>query len=106
MIFLGAALTGCAYSSNPGVEGAVGGTGGISVRHEEVASGRHLLIVNASPGIAETESSIAQRLLISANRFAGEICPQGYTFLDDPNATQPTAGGFMLRSRTYTFTCP
>ena len=83
----------------------MGGTGGITFRHEEVARGRHLVTVTASPGIGETESSIAQRILISANRFAGAQCPGGFTFVDDPNADQKTAGGFMRRSRTYIFLC-
>ena len=98
-------LAGCAYSSGPGDNSSVGGTGGISIQHEEVARGRHLLTVTASPGVGETESSIGQRILISANRFAGLQCPSGFAFVDDPNAHQATAGGFMRRSRSYTFTC-
>ena len=101
-----AALGGCAYSTAPGADTGVGGTGGLTFQHEQVARGRHLLVVNASPGLGETESSIAQRILVGANRFAGEQCPEGFSFVDDPNAQQPTAGGFMRRSRTYTFTCP
>lgn len=100
------ALGGCAYSTGPASDGRVGGTGGVTFQHEEVARGRHLLVVNASPGVGETESSIAQRILVAANRFAGERCPEGFSFVDDPNSHQPTSGGFMRRSRTYTFTCP
>lgn len=99
------ALGACAYSTAPGSSERVGGTGGVTFQHEEVARGRHLLVVNASPGVGETESSIAQRILVGANRFAGEQCPGGFSFVDDPNAHQPTSGGFMRRSRTYTFTC-
>lgn len=100
------ALGGCAYSTTPGTPSRVGGTGGVTFQHEEVARGRHFLVVNASPGIGETESSIAQRILVAANRFAGGQCPNGFSFVDDPNSHQPTSGGFMRRSRTYTFTCP
>ena len=100
-----AILGGCAYSTAPGNLERVGATGGVTFQHEQVARGRHLLTVNASPGIGETESSIAQRILIAANRFAGVQCPNGFSFVDDPNTHQPTAGGFMRRSRTYTFTC-
>lgn len=98
-------LAGCAYTAEPGARARVGGTGGVTFEHEEVARNRHLLVVNASPGVGETESSIAQRILVAANRFAGEQCPEGFSFVDDPNAHQPTSGGFMRRSRTYTFTC-
>ncbi len=53
----------------------------------------------------ETESSIAQRIHVFATKFAAKVCHAGFDFVHDPNLSQPTAGGFMKRTRSYVFTC-
>ena len=53
----------------------------------------------------ETEGSIAQRILIFANRFAAKTCPAAFEFMNDPNLDQTVAGGFMKRTKTYVFIC-
>lgn len=63
-----------------------------------------MLIVTAAPGMMETESSIAQRILIFANKFAAEKCPDGFDFVSDPNFDQKISSGWMKRTKTYVFT--
>ena len=53
----------------------------------------------------ETEGSIAQRIYISANKFASKTCPTSFEFVHDPNFDQTIAGGFMKRTKTYVFVC-
>jgi len=53
----------------------------------------------------ETEGSIAQRIHISANKFAAKTCPGSFEFVHDPNFDQTIAGGFMKRTKTYVFIC-
>lgn len=99
-------LTGCSYTPatpQSAAGSAVGGTGGIKYDHQYLGAGKHMLVVTAAPGFMETESSIAQRIHIFATKFAASTCPEGYTFIDDPNFDQQVAGGFMKRTRTYVF---
>jgi len=101
-------LSSCSYTQPPVVvdaRSAVGGTGDIGYLHEALGANKHLLTVTASPGLGETESSIAQRILIAANRFAARTCANGFDFVNDPNMDQSVAGGFMKRTKTYTFVC-
>lgn len=84
---------------------AVGATGGISYTHEALTSTKHMLVVTAAPGLMETESSIAQRILVFANKFAAQQCPGEFRFINDPNMDQRMAAGFMKRTKTYVFQC-
>jgi len=107
-IILLIALTGCSYTPEPvaNVPGSnVGGTGNVQYTHERLGTDKHLIAVTAAPGLGETEGSIAQRILIFANRFAAQECPKRFEFVNDPNFSQPTAAGFMKRTRTYVFRC-
>jgi hypothetical protein len=83
----------------------VGGTGDARYTHERLGPDKHLLTVAAAPGLAETEGSIFQRIHVFANKFAAQTCPKRFEFINDPNVTQPTAGGFMKRTRGYVFVC-
>lgn len=83
----------------------VGLTGGIGFTHEALSANKHLLTVTAAPGIGETETSIFQRQLVAANKFAAKTCPNRFDFVHDPNFQQPVAAGFMHRSKTYVFQC-
>lgn len=101
-------LLGCSYTGNPtGVEpgSAVGGTGDVRFTHELLGANKHLLTITAAPGVMETESSIAQRIHVSANRFAAKSCLESFEFIHDPNFEQKIASGFMKRSKTYVFVC-
>lgn len=101
-------LQGCSYTRQPGLveQGSqVGGTGDVGFAHETLGSNKHLVTVTAAPGIMETEGSIAQRIHISANRFAAKTCPNAFEFIHDPNFDQTIAGGFMKRTKTYVFIC-
>jgi hypothetical protein len=103
-----ALLQGCSYTRQPGVveQGSeVGGTGNVGFTHEPLGSNKHLITVTSAPGIMETEGSIAQRIHISANRFAAKTCPKSFEFVHDPNFDQTIAGGFMKRTKTYVFIC-
>lgn len=105
---LTALLVGCSYTpkSNTTVpDSAVGATGDVAFSHEQLSQTKHLVIITAAPGLMETEGSIAQRIHIFANRFAAQTCPDAFEFVHDPNFSQPTAGGFMKRTRTYVFVC-
>lgn len=107
VVIIGAAVGACSYNP-PGqaVSGSdVGGTGNVSVNHEPLGSGKHMLVVSAAPGLAETEGSIGQRILITANRYAARTCAAGFQFDHDPNLAQPPGAGFMVRSRTFVFRC-
>jgi hypothetical protein len=53
----------------------------------------------------ESEGSIAQRIHISANKFAAKTCPSAFDFVHDPNFNQTIAAGFMKRTKTYVFIC-
>ena len=101
-------LLGCSYTRQPGaieVGSEVGGTGDVRFTHESLGANKHLLTVTAAPGVMETEGSIAQRIHISANRFAAKTCPSSFEFIHDPNFDQKIAGGFMKRTKTYVFIC-
>lgn len=101
-------LQGCSYTRQPGLierGSEVGGTGSIGFTHEQLGANKHLVTVTAAPGIMETEGSIAQRIHISANKFAAKTCPNSFEFNHDPNFDQTIAGGFMKRTRTYIFVC-
>lgn len=101
-------LHGCSYTKQPGtVEPGsdVGGTGGIGFSHDPLGGGKHIVTVTAAPGVMETESSIAQRIHIFANKFAAKTCPVSFDFVHDPNFDQSIAGGFMKRTKTYVFVC-
>lgn len=108
VVVISFALVGCSYTKPPGsIEAGsqVGGTGDVGVAHESLNGGKHLLTVTAAPGIMETEGSIAQRIYISANKFASKTCPTSFEFVHDPNFDQTIAGGFMKRTKTYVFVC-
>lgn len=101
-------LQGCSYTRSPGLIEAgseVGGTGDVGFTHEALGANKHLVVVTAAPGLMETESSIAQRINISANKFAAKTCPSSFEFVHDPNFNQAMAGGFMKRTKTYVFIC-
>jgi hypothetical protein len=100
-------LAGCSYGpQGHEIAGSnVGATGGVSVSHERLGGTKHLITVNAAPGIAETEGSIGQRILVQANRYAAKTCPSGFKFENDPNNAQQMGAGFMVRSRVFVFTC-
>lgn len=101
-------LAGCSYvaepaSLTPGSE--VGGTGDVRYSHERLPANKHLITVTAAPGMGETEGSIFQRIHVFATKFAATTCPKRFEFVNDPNMTQPVAGGFMKRTRSYVFEC-
>ena len=101
-------VSGCSYikppsNFQPGSE--VGGTGDLQYDHEQLGAFKHLLTVTAAPGFMETEGSIAQRVLIFANKYAAKTCPTAFEFVNDPNLTQGTAFGWMKRTRSYVFVC-
>ena len=101
-------LSGCAYNNSPQATESgsqVGATGDVKYSHEPLGNNKHLLTVTAAPGMMETEGSISQRILIFANRFAARTCPGAFDFVNDPNFSQPPAGGFMQRTRTFVFIC-
>jgi len=108
MLCAALAVSACSYTPpsstvEPGSE--VGGTGSVKYTHEALGNSKHLLTVTAAPGLMETESSIAQRVHIFANKFAAKECPSAFEFVHDPNFDQSMAGGFMKRTKTYVFTC-
>ena len=101
-------LQGCSYTRQPGAIEAgseVGGTGDVGFTHEPLGANKHLLTVTAAPGMMETEGSIAQRIHISANKFAARTCIGAFEFIHDPNFDQTIAAGFMKRTKTYVFIC-
>lgn len=101
-------LQGCSYTRQPGLierGSEVGGTGNMGFTHEQLGANKHLVTVTAAPGVMETEGSIAQRIYISANKFAAKTCPNSFEFNHDPNLDQTIAGGFMKRTKTYVFVC-
>jgi hypothetical protein len=67
----------------------VGGTGDISYSHQKLSGKNYLVTVSARPGLAETETSMNERIYIFANQFAAKTCPSGFDFLGNPNAGQP-----------------
>jgi len=109
VVIIAAVITnGCSYTQTaeqvvPG--SSVGGTGDVRYSHEPLGTNKHLLTVTAAPGLGETESSIAQRILIAATRFAAKTCSAAFEFVSDPNMDQTIAGGFMKRTKTYVFIC-
>lgn len=101
-------LQGCSYTRQPGaieVGSEVGGTGDVGFTHEPLGANKHLLTVTAAPGMMETEGSIAQRIHISANKFAAKTCLSVFEFVHAPNFDQAIAAGFMKRAKTYVFIC-
>ena len=100
------ALSGCSHAelANNGST-PVGVTGTISAQHESLGNGKHMLVVTATPALAETEGSIEQRIFMHAQREAARICPVKFEFMHNPNGTAPLAVGFMKRSRSYVFAC-
>jgi len=108
VIFIILVSTACSYSgSTPSYsQGSdVGGTGNVKYNHEALGGNKQLLTISASPGLLETEGSIAQRIHIFANKFAARKCPDLFEFVHDPNFDQTIAAGFMKRTKTYVFMC-
>ena len=79
--------------------------GNISYTHDVLSSNKHFLVIKAKPELMETESSIAQRIHQYSVRFAAKTCPDDFKFIDDPNMRQKGGGGFMKRTKSYTFLC-
>lgn len=101
-------LTACSYTpESQAVAGGseVGRTGNISFTHDQLTQSKHFLSVTAAPGLGETEGSIFQRIHQFSIRFAAQTCPREFQFVNDPNLVQPTAAGFMQRTRSYVFAC-
>lgn len=101
-------LSGCSYGMSslqvaPGSE--VGGTGDIKFEHQEMPGKMHTISVLVRPGLAETETSMSQRMLAFGTKFAGQTCPKGFEFLNNPDPDRPTEAGFAQRQKTYTFRC-
>jgi hypothetical protein len=95
---------GCSYTQRPDVKvgnSDVGGTGDIQYSYEVISPNKRILTVTAAPGLMETESSIEQRILIYANKFAAKDCDGEY----DSNFDQSIAKGFMKRTKTYVYKC-
>ena len=101
-------LGGCAYNPpavTPAENTAVGGTGGIKYTIEKISDKKSLLTVTASPGFGETEGSIEHRIVLFANKFAAQQCPDDFEFSNAENSAQATDIGFMRRTKIYVFTC-
>ena len=101
-------LQGCSYTHQPKsivADSEVGGTGDVGFTHESLGANKHMITVTATPGIMETEGSIAQRIHLFANIFAAKTCSGSFEFIHDPNFDQTIAGGFMKRTKTYVFIC-
>jgi len=100
------ALMGCSHAdlTNNGT-GSVGVMGNVAAQHETIGNGKHMLVVTATPALAETDGSIEQRIFIQAQREAARICPNRFEFVNNPNGTAPLAAGFMKRSRSYVIAC-
>lgn len=98
-------IGGCSHATLTGDAGSVGVTGSVVAEHEALGNGKHMLVVTASPALAETEGSIEQRILIHAQREAARICTGKFEFIVTPNGVVPLAAGFMKRSRSYVFLC-
>ena len=102
------ALSACSYTpETQSVAGGseVGRTGNISFTHDQLTQTKHFLSVTAAPGLGETEGSIFQRIHQFSIRFSAQTCPGEFQFVSDPNLVQPTATGFMQRTRSYVFVC-
>lgn len=101
-------FSGCSYTQRPDVKAdnsEVGGTGDIQYSHEVLSQKKRILTVTAAPGLMETESSIEQRILIFANKFAAKDCDGEYEFVHDPNFDQSISKGFMKRTKSYVYKC-
>jgi hypothetical protein len=101
-------LQGCSYTRVAEIEeqrATAGGTGVIRYSHDILGPNKHLLTITATPGVMETEGSIAQRIHIFAHTFASRTCIKYFEFIHDPNFDQSIAGGFMKRTKSYVFTC-
>lgn len=101
-------LTNCSYNSSasqlaPGSQ--VGGTGDIRYEHRQLSGGIHMVVVEARPGLAETETSLSQRNLAFGTTYAAQTCPKGFDFINNPDPDRPVEAGFAQRQRTYTFRC-
>ena len=108
LLLLTLTAMGCSYTPAPTnfVEGSnVGGSGGLKYSLDNIATNKYLLSITASPGLMETEGSIAQRIHIFANKVSAKTCPDEFKFLHDPNFDQEIASGFMKRTKTYVFKC-
>ncbi|QEL21728.1 hypothetical protein FQV39_03400 [Bosea sp. F3-2] len=102
------ALASCNYAGSGTTEASgseVGGTGNIKFTHERMGVKNHMLIVSASPGLGETEGSVAQRISGFANRFAAKTCPGTFDFSKGADPEGQMSARFMERSKTYTFSC-
>lgn len=101
-------MSACAYTQparNHVAGSDVGGTGDVKYTHEKLGNEKHMLTVTAAPGMMETESSIAQRVHVFANKFAASTCSRAFEFIHDPNFEQDMSKGFMKRTKTYVFLC-
>ncbi len=108
VITLNIFFLGCSYTRQPTaieIGSDVGGTGDIRFSHEILGAQKNLLTITASPGLMETESSIAQRIHIFANKFAAKSCRNSFEFMHDPNFDQIISAGFMKRTKSYVFVC-
>lgn len=102
-----ALLSACAYGPPPsqiapGSE--VGGVGNVRYDHKRLNANTHQLTVHVSPGMLETESSMAARQTTYANEFAARTCPGRFDFIADPNR-ELQVNTLTQRTKIYTFRC-
>lgn len=100
-LFAGCSYTPPASTIAPGSE--VGTTGNIRFNQSEIGNKTYRLVVAVSPGLLETEDSMAQRMFSFATEMAARTCPR-FTFISDP---EPSIRLSELTPRTkqYIYRC-
>jgi hypothetical protein len=99
-------LSACNYSGQSQQIAAgseASGTGSIRFS-EEIAGAVRLLNLSVSPGLLETEGSMAQRMFSFATKHAATACGGELNFIQDPNP-EVRISNFTERSKAYAYRC-
>jgi hypothetical protein len=99
---LAMALALVACSSNPKAPMTIG-TAHFQHTHTVLPTGRHQLVVTATPGGGQSETEAVQLAQNFADEFASRTCPKGYSYYADGPLSQKTKG--MTAQQTFVFAC-
>jgi hypothetical protein len=99
-------IASCSYTGPSQVASGsdVGGTGNVQYDHKRLNATTHLLTVHVSPGLLESEGSMAARMEGFASQFAARTCPTRFDFVTNPT-TERNSDGIVERTKVYTFRC-
>lgn len=79
--------------------------GPLSHEHRVLGNKRHVILVTAEPGVAETDQQVVDRIRHASSELAGNICPDGFEMLHAPAFEGHWLEKLERRTESYVFAC-